>query len=328
MRQWTDSRLFLNVARSLFALALLVATSQCTAVPAFPPDLSARTPRELVDESTLVVVGVIAKITIVGPTRTTDNGIRYQAWRIDVKPEATLKGEQQEREFSYYLYNYASGFVQNGDFDWLEKGDHRIFFLRREGRLLRAMTDLHKATIRMGHPLPEIVGHDLDPMGQRIARLFLTPGRSESSSAFAASIPSTTPDALRVSGYSFTARLLTDLFESQNPEIRTEACLTLYEQAFGDESCVTAIEKNNVSPDLGARIQSVRHRREYIRQIATQALNNARNSPFLTAYTYSGDYADAQSVRELLEYLARSSDAVLRQSAEKQLMTLREGRRN
>ena len=84
------AKLFLIVTRSLPAELLLLSLVGCTSAPTLKLDSTRRTPRELIGQSSVIVVGVITDIRILGPSRTTVDGVLYQAWRIDVEREAAL----------------------------------------------------------------------------------------------------------------------------------------------------------------------------------------------------------------------------------------------
>src|SRR5437868_5170410 len=110
------------MVRSLLVCLLLFdALVGCASVPALELDSTSRTTRALIDNSSLIVIGVIADIQLLGGPWTAPDGRLYQTWRVEVEPEVTLKGKSENRRFSYFLNNYAAGIVQNGDFDWLNK---------------------------------------------------------------------------------------------------------------------------------------------------------------------------------------------------------------
>jgi len=185
---------------------------------------------------------------------------------------------------------------------------------------MRAVVDLRKSTIVFPQTMPMNARlRESDSTGQKIARLLLTSADEESPVPFATSISHVMPDALRSGGYAFTALLLEALLQSRNSNIRAEACLALYDQAFGDEACIAGVESSDNSSDLAMRIRAAREQRDYIRRIVRRALDERGDSPFLTAYTVGVEYADPRSVREFFEYLAKASDEVLRLSAETQL---------
>ena len=321
MPRWPDPRLFLRLALTTTSLV----GSMCFLGSCSGTQLGLRdtrlTPRQLIDESSLIVVGTIAKIEIVGPVRTSGT-LRFKTWKVDVDPGLVIQGELNTNgHFSYLLNNYAPEMVQNGDFDWIKKGELRIFFLRTEGGVLRATADVHKATLPLARPTATLPNNN-ELTAKKISRLLLTPGSGANGASFVASLSQATSNSLRVAGYAFTASLLKPLLINGDPSVRKEACLAFYEQLFGVEGCLLKLESAVDIVQMIDRIRAARQRRDHVRRLCAVALAEKRDSPLASAYTYSGDQDDPQNLNEMFEYLTQNGDEVLRASAEKQLERL------
>lgn len=140
-----------------FALALVFG---CGPSRKLALDARRLTTAEVIEQSTLVVVGRIVGIRVLGEARQTGQGVRVKMWKVEVDPEYWLRGHLDGR-FTYYLFNYSNDVVQNGDFEWLSRGDKRLFFLTYEGATIRAVADLYKTSIALpagNSPNPSALG--------------------------------------------------------------------------------------------------------------------------------------------------------------------------
>jgi hypothetical protein len=265
------------------------------------------------------MLGRIEGIHVTGATLQTDRGIQVRLWRVEVKPECEIKGQFQETRLTYYLYNYAPGLVQNGEFEWLQKGQRRIFFLVRDGATTRSVSDLYATSVPYPRgDLPNILAYKGSPASENIARILLTPSASEKEHEFASTIPQVTRYALRAAGYAFVASQLVQMAHNGSTEIEREVCLTAYEQMFGSEACIKDIEAGDISRGLAQRVARARERRALVDSLVAEATGAGRESP-LAHWTSGVERDDPSSVRGLFEFLSHNSDPIVRASADQEL---------
>jgi hypothetical protein len=288
-------------------------------LPLNPRHLSAR---EAIEASSTILIGTVQQLSVSGRERRTVDGILVRTWRVEVEPILVLKGGVTGKKIVFLLNNYEPGIAQNGNFEWLKSGDRRVFFLVSQNGQLRSVSDLYATSILFPHRTVP-TGVRGGPIGEVIAALLLTPAPGESPEAFSRMIPSVTTGALRCGGYSVTASLLTGLCTSGFSEISTESCLTAYEQAFGDESCIREIETHNPSNALALRIRKARIRRTYLLEVAQNAARNGRNCPLLL-YSYGVEPEDPSSVRGFFTFLAQRPERAFQACASIQLRMLPE----
>lgn len=298
-------------------------SGSCQTNPDLPLRVRRLTTAQIMNASQVILIGTIRSIRVFGPQRTTDAGVKVRGWRIEIEPLLFLKGRSGNGTLTYFMNNFDPNVVQNGDFEWLMKGERRIFFLRSDGEMLRSVVDLYVTSMAFPHTVPTLTNrYPQEYLGQTIARLLLTPIPGATERALTNELPQVTTEALRSAGYAFVAGLLQDLRQSDLPDLRVEACLTAYEQVFSDESCVDKLEASATNADLLRRIRDVRKRRIYLRQICGDAIEAGRDCP-LTGYTYAAEPSDRESVREFYNFLSRNSDQVLKACAQTQLARLR-----
>ena len=318
---------FLTMMPRLFVCFACVLLSACRTGQELSLVARRLTTREMIERSALVVAGKIVDVRISGRVHRTSQGIWVKLWRVVVDPEYWLKGHLNG-PFVYYLYNYSNDVVQNGDFEWVAKGDHRLLFLTYERETIRAVADLYTTSFELHRSnIPDLRAYNDSPLGEKIARLLLTPTPGKPASRFASTIPEVTPEALRATGYPFVASLLAQLSRSESPDVRTEACLTSYEQLFGDRECVGQVEPS-VSADLAQRILRDYKRREYLRTLIADAIRSGARSPLLNYYTTGVEHNDPRSVLDFFRFLSANRDPLFRLTAEKELRALSPRRSN
>jgi len=306
-----------------FLVATLTALLAGCSPQTLPLNIHRLSTREAIARSSVVAVGMVRAISIFGDSRRTDEGIWVRTWRVEVKPLCVLKGTIEGKNFTFLFNNYDPRVgVQNGDFEWLQTGDRRVFFLAAQGPMLRCVSDLYETSLSFPHAgLPPVLPSTGEPIGNRIAMLLLGKANGESPEDFAKMIPRATREALRSSGYPFVASLLRQLAASELLEVRTEACLTAYEQTFGGETCILQLASGNMTPEVSQRISKAREHRAYLRQLADRALREGQECPLLY-YTYAVEPGDPTSVADFLTLLAQQPDPIFRASAERQLRHL------
>jgi hypothetical protein len=244
-------------------------------------------------------------------------------WRVAVDQVYSLKGHANGR-LVFYLYNWAPGAIQNGNFEWLAKGDRRILFLVHDGPVFRSVADLYGTSIlvpRRG--TPELRAYSQSTVGEKIARFQLTPATGEPAGEFAETVPLVTPDALKAAGYQLVATLLENLIRDGPVQVRREACLVYYERLFGENSCVKEIEGSG--GDLAGRFTLARERRNFARNALNDALRSGVDSPLTRCAIAGVEPNDPLSATEFLQYMSKNPDPVFRSAAEKELERLPRG---
>jgi hypothetical protein len=298
-------------------LLTLTAIAGCSRTPELRLNARRLTTAEILAGSSLAIVGKVVEIVSFGKETKTVQGIRVRMYRVAVEPEYNIKGDVKEKVL-FYLYDYAPSVVQNGDFEWLAKGDRRLLFLNYDGEIIRSVADLYGTSMLVRRPgTPDLRSYLQSPLGERIARFFLTPAADEQARSFAETIPRATPDALKAAGYEFVAALLQSLMREGPVEVRDEACLAYYEQLFGDEACLTRIEASG--GNLAHRAIQARQHREYLRTLLAEAVRSGIGSPLAHCSITGVEPNDLKSRVNFFHYLAKNPDPVIRLGAEREL---------
>jgi len=287
------------------------------------PDLAVRArylnARDAIANSSVILIGTVGSVDVHGGKRRGPKGETLQLWRVNIRPEVVLKGQVHSDAVTYFAYNGAVGVLQNGDLEWLQRGDRRIFLLVRDGSLMRAVTDLYANSIPYPRAVvPNVQRRERESTPELIARTLLTRAAGESPRAFAASISRDTTIALKYAGYQFVAGLLGTLVGDSVGPVRSEACFAEFDQALGDGHCLELVG----GPELAQRIAEYRRRREYLRQVARDALRSKASAP-LIAYTTGVEPTDPRSVLDFYEYLSHSTEECFRLTAQKEMPALR-----
>ena len=271
--------------------------------------------REAIARSTTILAGTVRSISIFGPTQQTSDGVLVRSWEVQVAPLLVLKGDLPAQEVVFFTNNYAPNVVQNGDFERLASGDRRIFFLVREGGRLRSVSDLYRTSIPLVHQAAPLPPDSSAPIAEQIGSVLLGEPPGESPRDFARILPKVATEALRTTGYGFVSSRLSQLSASGAPEVRTEACLTAYEQVFGGETCMERLEASSPSPEISKRMSVARKRREYLLDLARRSSGGCP----LLQYTYGVEPEDPASVTDFLSFLAQQEDPILRMCGVKQI---------
>lgn len=297
---------------SIFAATLLLS---CCAVPQSRSLSIARISRDdVIARSDVIVLGSIESIAFLGRPRQLDDGYWVQQWRLGLRVHCAIRGEVSRR-LSFAGYYYAPGYPQNGDLEWLAKGETRFFFLHRNGGLLRPVQDYYRSSIDYPYGFPA----GLPPRGdlgtaQWIAEILLTPPAALAPHKAAGGLARALPSAVYLAGYAFVAQRLAILQESAVPEVRAESCLLSYDQMFGSSACLAALRTMQPSLLTPTRVASAERRRAYLRTLAEAAVRQRARCPLL-GYAPANDEKSPNMRKEFLEYLSRSDDGVFRACA-------------
>jgi hypothetical protein len=104
------------------------------------------------------------------------------------------------------------------------------------------------------------------------------------------------------------------LIQSDDLEIRSEACLAFYGQLFGNDQCVHQLEKAALKPELLFRLRKAEERRAYLVSIVTAAIRDDRDSPLKAV-----EPNELSSVLEFYQFLSHNPEAKFRQIAKREL---------
>jgi hypothetical protein len=306
-----------RVSTGTLLLLSLTLVSACNRTPTLRLNARPLTTQEILTSSSVVIVGKVVNIQSYGEETQTAQRIRVKKYRVVVKEEYKLSGNVGGA-VTFYLYDYAPSLAQNGNFEWLGKGDRRVLFLKYDGPIMRSVTDLYGTSMlvqRRG--TPDLQRYDQSPVGQKIARFFLTPAANEQARTFAQTIPRATEEALKAGGYEFVASLLQELMRENSPEIRDEACVAYYEQLFGDDACLKQIEAS--AGDIARRVIQARQHREYLRGLISEAIRSRIGSPLARCYVTGVEPNDPNSRANFFRYLITNPDPIIRLAAEREI---------
>lgn len=284
-------------------------------------------PLEAIKVADFVVVGTVRGVELLGQAQVTDKAVHVRLWTVTLQVQYAVKGALPSQA-QYFLYNYDVLYgVQNGDFEfWLSRGFRGLFFLRRDGALLRAVTDLYRTTVPFPRSaLPDISRYADDTVDHRIVRLLLTPGVGRDADAeLAAALKQSVGDSLTIAGYRFVDSLVKQIAASADPALRRAGCLAAYEQLFGSVTCVEAMEKEGVDLATQARLRQDRADRRRLRRVTAEALNAGAASPLPTyaPALLGGGRDNATGEVDLFHFLTGNSDPVFRKSAALELARL------
>lgn len=280
-----------------------VLSTSCSRAP-LPLNIRELSTREAIAHSSIILVGVIQSIAVSGEQRLAEDKYIVQTWRIGVRPLSVLKGSVKGKDIDFEANYYAPGVCQNGNFEWLRRGDRRILFLSAVGDRVRSVSDLYRTSIPYPHTtITTVANGQRQSIGEEIATLLLTELPSDSPREFAEMIPSATYHAIHAAGLSVVASLLARLSKSTSIEVRTEACLTAYEQLLGDGSCVNELESAVAAPLVFQRLRKAREHRLYLLNLVRKARQDKQHCPFELVAT--GTEPDQL---EFLKFLSQHSD--------------------
>lgn len=197
--------------------------------------------RRAVRAAPLVLLGSIDSDNAAGPDTVShwDKALPLRLHKIEVTVEGWLRGDLHLSKVDLYYYRI------NGPYegppllgDWTTgglhaQGFHRIFFVRRDGNLLRLACDYRDTcTIRVGsgmHPdINTLIAGNV-PLEAKIANILFTKGVGVSNNEFANSL---SYSIFEVDEQYYVPKLK-QLIESSDPEIRKEACGCMPSMHYG-----------------------------------------------------------------------------------------------
>jgi len=202
----------------------------------------------------------------------------------------------------------------------LPKATRRILFLTHDDSTTRSVADLYGTSILVRrHGTPDLRLYNDSPLTEKIARFLLTPAAGEDPRVFGGTVTAATADALKAAGYNFVASLLRNLVGGGSGLVRDEACLAYYEQLFGDDSCLKDVNTSN--SNLAARIMRARQHREYVHTLLFDAIRSNVGFSLTRCGVKGVEPTDPESRAELLEYLLKNADPLIRVGAGMELST-------
>ena len=177
-----------------------------------------------------------------------------QLMKVSIRVEGLIKGTHSGERLSF-LYYRMTGAYHGAAPNLLELGGRAIFYLVREGDLLRATNDVylsHTAVVTGRHNVQAEV--DDARVRETMARVLLLPGDGLNINSYVASLYVETSHAVGMVGESRTADLLRTLLGNSDGRIRGRACIMLAEPPLSERGCLEDLLRDpQVSPEDQAR---------------------------------------------------------------------------
>jgi len=242
------------------AVASLCALASCSRVPSLTPHVSYVAIPTQIANAGLIVVGVVAGehvVRIVDSPERNDVG-RLQLCAVRVHVEGVLKGKFDGDPLTFYYYQVTSAW-DGPEPNLIAPGERDIFYLVRDGRVWRAITDAYASHTRLvtgKHSIsPATNNEDVD---RAVARLLLLPGEDADIHGFLALLHKNKALAISLVGEAEVGRILQNLTKSSDAAIRGRACLTLAEFPLGERECLpNLLHDVHASPEDRARAEEL-----------------------------------------------------------------------
>ncbi len=206
---------------------------------------------ERIQTADLIVVGVLeSEQPVSGGYRTVGAEILpLQLMAVKVRPESVLKGSYKDGQLLEFLYYKATGAWDGPAPNILVPGERDVFFLKREGKILRATNDAyssHTEVVTGRHFLrPESSN---EGVRKTLARLLLLPGENLDVTRYVRSLYVEREYSLSIAGESETAESLRTLLQNSNGAIRGRACIWLAQPPLNEIACLRTIRDDAAIP--------------------------------------------------------------------------------
>jgi hypothetical protein len=213
-----------------------------------------------IERSNLIVVGVVESETSVHGGRRTQraDSMPLELRRVGVRVEGVIKGQYDGAQLSFVYYR-ATGAWDGPAPNLLVPGERAIFYLMREGGVLRATNDAyssHTEIVTGKHAIQAAAS--AEGVRQLIARLLLLPGEGVDISRYVASLYVEVAVALDVVSQAQTADLLSGLLQNSNGQVRGRACILLAQPPLTDRDCLpNVIRDTEASPEDRKRAEEL-----------------------------------------------------------------------
>jgi len=265
----------------------------------------------------IIVVGSVEENRIVGKHI---RAARYKDVYLDLHEvrchrENSLKGGLTEQEFTF-LY-FAAGMYPDSApnprykrFFKADPGSRYLFFLTREGGVLRSVGDVgeYSVLIASGRHKERQIGSE--EIGRRIAEILLTPADGSDLNLMATTLFNSSEVAENWGSRPIAAKLLRELLMFGEP-VRSQACGLLIARFFGQYDCLQAIADDPNESD-GNRREALQELRAKTAE-RERFLEDLKDPARLTFQDFAGD--SRHRLREELETLLLNPDAIQHQRA-------------
>ena len=234
--------------KALAALLVVFGSALAAELPPLQPRVIM--PDEVLPDSFLLSAPIIAIVRVTaaafaGPeieiTPTYNLAVRLV--KVEVEIESVLHGSLANGRSQFYFFtntprvnSYPTALC------WFGPGRRYVVFLRKDGNVLRTLTDLTGPSVEIRSGSHNQVSTDsgsTDP-GLAVAYSVLTPA-ADHDDGFAAQIRDGDTIARRFAGPSNSAALLRKLLSSPDGAIRTQACLALSEGYLYRDPCLSQL---------------------------------------------------------------------------------------
>ncbi len=221
-------------AFAVFVIAATLPMTSCRPVPELNVRATAALSyRELMEKASIVVIGKVAEVKVVGPEVRTSDEHRYplRLQRLAIQAENVLKGEARSGRMIFYRFAWSPDRAMVGPWGILVPGDRSVFFLDTEDGVLRSIIDLYPSHIEVrsgGHasykPRAE------QSLEESIAELLLTPGTDTRPEVFSQALQVASAISIELIGHAGTLRLMKPLLASEEPLLKKRACSVMTER--------------------------------------------------------------------------------------------------
>jgi len=228
-----------QIAVGMYLLLILLLTG-CSAAAELVPRPGRLEIVERINRADLVVVGVVeAEQTVrAGHRNETSESMPLQLMKVNIRVEGLIKGSYSAEQLAF-LYFRATGAWDGPAPNLLAPGERDIFYLIREGDLLRATNDVYSSHTEV------VTGrHNVQPevsdarVRETITRLLLLPGDGLDVTRYVASLYIEASNAIDIVGKSRTADILRSLLRNSDSRIRGRACILLAEPPLNERGCL------------------------------------------------------------------------------------------
>ena len=225
-------------------------SGSCSSVPKLLPHVARLELREQIQKASLVVVGIVederAVVRVAAESKEELIPLELRAVRIRV--EGVLEGRFDGKELTFYYYQ-ATGAWDGSPINILSPQERDIFFLVKDGGVLRAPADVYLSHTRVltgKHHVSRVVSKDLVPTA--IARLLLVPGDEAEVQKDLALWRRSLAVALSLVPQAQVVQILQNDLESSNSEVRGRVCLLLADFPLKEKGCLLSVVNDRRVP--------------------------------------------------------------------------------
>jgi len=230
-----------------------------------------------------------------------------------VRSERTFDGKDPGEVIAFYYFECAAGCESEGAnaADHLTVGERSIFFLNREGSILRLVHDISASRILLGStagaPIPNRGESD---HREAIAEVILLDEGGGSHAIGNAGMGAAASHSTMLLGSAPTLRALRAIVAGGPPEAKAAACITMLEQFYGQSWCVNQLNGTN-DTRLSGRLAKAQTKSRLSEQGLIESLE--RNpAAWIKGHSYS---QEPQYLRDTVEMLTLHETKAIRDAA-------------